>query len=222
MSLDYDSRPAVIEDGVKSLAAALTAASVELELVGGAEVAAARLPALDDDSLRALSIGPGPYLLVESPYSSSPFLEDHLFGLQTRGFQPLLAHPERCPLFHRDRTRLERLVAQGVLCSVTAGSIAGRFGRPVRRFTHDLLRAEFVHDIASDAHDTLRRPPGLSAGVAALGTDLPELSTQVDWYTRDVPAAVVRGAPIPRRPRDRRGPSRSSRARGFLGDLRRS
>jgi len=222
VSLDYDTHAAVIADGVKSLAASLQAAGIELELIAGAEVAAARLSALDDDSLRALCIGPGPYLLVESPYSSAPFLEAQLFGLQTRGFRPLLAHPERCALFQRDRARLERLVAQGMLCSVTAGSIAGRFGRSVRRFTHDLLRAQLVHDISSDAHDTVRRPPGMSAGAEGLCANLPELSAQADWYTHDVAEAVVRGEPIPRRPRPGRGLSRAWRARRRLGDLRRS
>ncbi len=211
VSFEYDTQPAVIDGGVKSLRAALEGAGVALELIAGAEVAAGRLSELDDDRLRALCIGLGPYLLVESPYSSAPFLEDQIFGLQTRGFKPMLAHPERCPLFLRDASRLERLVSQGVLCSVTAGSIAGRFGRAVRRFSHDLLRAQLVHDISSDAHDTRRRPPGLRAAVESLGADLPELSPQADWYTREVPAAVVHGEPIPGRPRPGRRRSRGWR-----------
>ncbi len=147
-----------------------------------------------------LSIGTGPYLLVESPYSDAPFLEDSLFGLQTRGFRTLLAHPERCPLFQRDRGRLARLVDQGVLCSVTAGSITGRFGRRVRGFSHDLLRAQLVHDISSDVHDTDRRPPGIRAAARDLRSALPELAGQVEWLTRDVPQAIVDGGPLPRRP----------------------
>ncbi|MDQ3274369.1 MAG: hypothetical protein M3Q39_04890 [Actinomycetota bacterium] len=159
-----------------------------------------RLSVLDDHSLQDLCLGPGTYLLVESPYSASPFLEDLLFDLQTRGFRPLLAHPERCPIFHRDRTLLERLVAQGVLCSITAASLVGGFGRTVRRFTQDILSAGLVHDIASDAHDTARRPPGLTAGLDALRSDLPELAGLTDWYAHGVPGAVIRGEPVPRRP----------------------
>lgn len=219
VSLSYDTPPAAIHDGVESLRAALREAGVELELAAGAEVAASRLSELDDETLHSLCIGQGPYLLVESPYSAAPFFDEQVFGLQTRGFRPLLAHPERCPLFQRDRARLERLVAQGVLCSVTAGSVSGRFGRAVRRFTHDLLRAQLVHDISSDGHDTGRRPPGLSVAVESLRSDLPELSPQADWYTREVPAAVVRGRPIPSRPTP--GPRRSRGWRGVRGDLRR-
>jgi protein-tyrosine phosphatase len=152
---------------------ALAERDIDLDVISGEEVAVPRLSGLDDHSLQDLCLGPGTYLLVESPYSASPFLEDLLFDLQTRGFRPLLAHPERCPIFHRDRTLLERLVAQGVLCSITAASLVGGFGRTVRRFTQDILSAGLVHDIASDAHDTARRPRGSPQGSMPSGRICP-------------------------------------------------
>jgi len=200
VSLSYDATPSAIAAGVAVVKGALAERDIDLEVASGAEVAVPRLSNLDEHTLHDLCLGQGMYLLVESPYSASPFLEKLLFDLQTRGFRPVLAHPERCPSFHRDRALLERLVAQGALCSVTAGSLTGRFGRTVRRFTQDLFRAGLVHDIASDAHDTVRRPPALTAGVDALRSDLPGLACQADWYSRDVPGAIMRGEPVPRRP----------------------
>jgi hypothetical protein len=79
----------------------------------------------------------------------------------------LLAHPERSPTFARDGHRLGRLVALGASAQVTAGSLAGRFGEPVRRTATRMLEAGLVHVVASDAHDAVRRPPGLRAGIEA-------------------------------------------------------
>ena len=44
-------------------------------------------------------------------------------------------------------------MAEGVLTSVTAGSLAGRFGEQVRRFALSLFERGLVHNVASDAHD---------------------------------------------------------------------
>lgn len=215
VSLTYDATPDTIVAGVAALRDALAEHGIDLEVGTGAEVAVPRLSELDDETLRGLCLGPGPYLLVESPYSASPFLESLLFDLQTRGFRPLLAHPERSPVFQHDRGLLERLVAQGVLCSVTAGSLTGQFGRTVRHFTQGLLRAGLVHDISSDAHNTSRRPPGLSAALGALAADLPELAGQANWYCDAAPGAIMRGDPLPARPPTEPG-KRPSRRWRFL------
>ncbi len=211
VSLDYDTAPEAIEAGVASLRRALSEEGIALEITGGAEVAVARVAEIGDEALARLCLGEGAYLLVESPYSyaSSPFLEQVLFDLQTRGFRPLLAHPERCAVFQHDRKLLERLTGQGVLCSVTAGSLVGSFGRDVRRFTLELLRSGLVHNLASDAHDTARRPPGLTAGLEALRSALPELAGQADWLAHDAPAAIAQGQPLPDRP----APAQRPRAR---------
>ena len=220
VSLTYDTRPEAVTSGIEALRARLADEHIPLELVAGAEIAPPRLPELDADALAALAIGDGPYLLVESPYSASPFLEETVFGLMTRGFKPILAHPERCPLFQRNPSQLERLVAQGVLCSITAGALSGRFGRVPQRFGYELVGGGLAHDISSDAHDTDRRPPGLGEGLAALVEELPELAPQVDWFARDAPEAIVRGAPLPARPAADRARERP-RWRRQLTDWRR-
>ncbi len=192
---------AMVAAGLEELRPALAAAEIPLEVLPGGEIAIWRLVDLDDTALRSLALGGGPYLLVESPFS--PVVGDFepmVLDLHARGHRVLLAHPERCPAFQRDPTRLERLVTAGVLVQVTAGSMAGAFGSTVRRFTAGLLRDGLVHVVASDAHDTERRPPGLRAGFAALERDLPGLGEQAEWLTQLVPRALLDGAPLPARP----------------------
>jgi protein-tyrosine phosphatase len=193
--------PARIAAGLEVLRAALAEADIPLEVLPGGEIAIWRLIDLDAETLKGLALGGGPYLLVESPFS--PVVGDFepmVLDLHARGHRVLLAHPERCPAFQRDPARLERLVGAGALVQITAGSMTGAFGSTVRRFTVAILREGLAHVVASDAHDNVRRPPGLQAGFPALERELPGIGEQKRWLTELVPRAVLDGAPLPERP----------------------
>jgi protein-tyrosine phosphatase len=194
---DYPFPPEEIEPRVGELNAALGREGIELEVVAGAEVALSALETLDSATLERLCLGDGPYLLVESPYTDvTELLETGLFDLQMARLKPVLAHPERSPSFQRDPERLRRLVDQGMMTSVTAGSIAGRFGGGIRKLSGEMLREGLVHNIASDGHDARRRPPVLRIDGSAVG--------DFEWLTGTVPAAMLAGRELPERPRPRR------------------
>src|SRR4051794_9929309 len=61
-----------IRRGVDDVNAALANEGLDLEVVGGAEVALSKIPELDDTTLRTLCLGEGPYLLVETPHTYAP------------------------------------------------------------------------------------------------------------------------------------------------------
>jgi protein-tyrosine phosphatase len=198
---DHSNEPEGIESAVRELNAALAAEDVELRVMAGAEVSLQKAAELHDDVLRALCLGSGHYLLVESPYRSSDIdLEGILWDLQARGFKPVLAHPERCPIFQRDPSRLARLVNGGVVCSITAASLAGRFGTTVRKFSLELLYDGLVHDVASDAHDHLHRPPDIMTGFESAEADVPGIRGQASWFTVTAPVAILTGKPLPAQP----------------------
>lgn len=189
---------------------------VPLEVLTGGEIALTRVEALGDDELRALSIGGGPWLLIECPFTPSasafaPVLDD----LQRRGHRVVLAHPERCPAFHREPDRLEAYVNQGMLTSLTAGAFVGRFGKEVQKVATSFLRRGLVHSVASDAHDLQRRPPGIEEPLLRAGLD-PQL---VRWLGHDVPRAILDGAPIPFAPVPF---DPAPKGGGLLGRLRRA
>lgn len=210
----YGLAPASVAEAVQRLAARLREEEIALEVLPGGEVALSRCPELRDEELRAVSLGGGPYILLESPLQAAAIgLESAVFDLHVRGFRVLLAHPERSPVFMRDPDTLRRLVEQGALCQITAGSLLGRFGRTVRSFSLTLLREGLVHDVASDAHDAQRRPPGLREGLAAAEGDVRGLNDQIAWLTEQAPAAILRGEPLPPRPE-------LPQRRGLLGRLR--
>jgi protein-tyrosine phosphatase len=194
-------RPDAIPAAVAALAASLAQEGVQLELRSGAEVALTRLTDLEADERDSVRLGDGPYLLLESPYATSALdFDAHVYRLRMQGQELLLAHPERSPLFQREPERLARLVDAGVLCSVSAGSIAGEFGRKVRTFSMALLADGLVHNVSSDAHDDSRRPPDLRDRLARAEHDLPGLGAHAEWLTESAPAAILAGEPLPPRP----------------------
>jgi protein-tyrosine phosphatase len=198
ISFEYALDPAEIGRLVGELNLTLVRREVPLAVLPGGEIALTRLAALDAPALRLLSLGAGPYLLVEAPYAgAAPFLEEVLFDLDLRGFRTILAHPERCAMFEHDRDRLARLCERGVLCSVNAGSMAGQFGRRVRDFVVHLFRDGLVHNVASDAHDDDVRRAQLSWGFTRMEDELPGIGAQASWFTQTAPTAIVSGAHVP-------------------------
>ena len=198
---NYDVDPAAIEPALADLRSALEDAGIDLRLEAGAEVALTRLAGLTPPQLATLHLGDGPYLLVETPHAQGDAsFAPHLFELTVQGVAVVLAHPERCPLFHRDPELLRRFADSGVLSAITAGSMAGRFGRQAQRIAFDYLREGLVHAIVSDAHDDVRRPPGVADAFAAAERQLPGIGEQREWLTLEAPRAILLGAPLPPRP----------------------
>jgi len=192
----YPNDAATIARLVAELSARLRADGIALEVRPGAEIAITQVAELDPAELGALGLGGGPWLLVEPPFTPiSSGVDAILYELLRRGHRVLIAHPERSPAFQRDPEMLVGLVRAGVLTSLTAGSLTGQFGNTARRFAHGLLEHNLAHNLASDAHDHLRRPPTMAAALRLAGP--PELGV---WLTHDVPAAILAGAEIPARP----------------------
>jgi protein-tyrosine phosphatase len=203
-----------IRDAVVALQARLDAAGIGIRLLTGAEVAHTRAVELEDDELRALCLGGGPWLLLECPLSPTltPGFAAVARSLARAGRRILLAHPERSPLFLRSRELLEQLVAEGMLAQVTAGSLTGRYGRPARSLALELIARGTAHVVASDGHGE-HRPATIARELREAGVD-PALGR---WLTVGVPDALLAGRPLPDRP----APARTTRA-GALARLRRS
>jgi protein-tyrosine phosphatase len=217
---DFDVDPVEIEPRVDLFNERLQRERLPLRVLPGAEIGWATAPELDDTQLARLALGSGKRVLLESPYGKKAVdIESIIAGLAARGFQAVLAHPERCPLFQRDPERLRKIVADGTLCSITAGSMLGRFGEPVRTFTVSMLRDDLVHDIASDAHDHLHRPPNLVEGFDSVKADLPGIEKHTAWYTVTSPVAILAGNPLPKAPELGDSPA-PSRLRRLLGRTR--
>lgn len=196
VSWEYPNTAATIAALVDDVNERFAREQVPIEVRPGAELAMTRVGDLSDEALLAYGLGGGPWLLVECPLTpAASGFDAMIYQLQSRGHRLVLAHPERSPAFHRNIDALAELADNGVLTSVTAGALVGRFGSTVRRFALQLAERGLIHNVASDAHDAVRRHPGMRAEIEAAG-----LGTHMQWLTSELPAAVLAGAPLPERP----------------------
>jgi protein-tyrosine phosphatase len=196
VSRRYPNRSAEIEGHAQQLRERLRDEHIALDVLTGAEVAPSHLPAIDPAELSRLRLGDGPWLLLECPlHVDAPPLQPAVESLQSLGLRVLLAHPERSPQFQHDPDSLAALVRAGAVTSLTAGALTGRFGRTVRRFSLELVRAGVAHCVASDCHDRYHRPPGMAQALGDAG-----LKGLADWLTIEVPGAILAGAELPPRP----------------------
>jgi protein-tyrosine phosphatase len=198
--VDWDHREldaALISAGVDALQRRLDDERVGIRIVTGGEVELTRALDLDESRLRALTLGGGPWLLLECPLSPTlaPGFATGARALAARGYRLLLAHPERSPVFLRAPDLLAELVAEGMLAQVTAASLTGRFGRSVRDLARRLVADGTVHVAASDGHNAAR-PATIARELRAAGLD----ARLAQWLAYQVPAAVLGGEPVPERP----------------------
>ena len=201
VSWEFPTTAETMRRAVSDFQSALRAAGVRVGVQTGAEVGISLAAELDDEELHALHIGGGDWLLVECPLSASAVgFENVLHQLQARGHRIVLAHPERSPILQAQPKLLRTLVDAGMLTSVTASALTGRFGRPVQRFTYALVEEGLVHNIASDGHDARKRPPHIRDAITSAARDLHGLAERAEWMTLEVPRAILDGEKVPEAP----------------------
>ncbi|MDK9855703.1 tyrosine-protein phosphatase [Staphylococcus equorum] len=99
------------------------------------------------------------YLLVEFPSNEVPHYSHKLFyELQTMGYVPIIAHPERNKAITENLDILFDLVSGGALSQITSSSLLGDFGRKVKKISLQMIDNNLTHFVASDAHSCAIRP----------------------------------------------------------------
>lgn len=90
-------------------------------------------------------------LLVETSTVAAPYdINGTLSAIQSAGYMPLLAHPERCRfLGEKDFVRLH---SQGVRFQMNLGSIVGYYGPSARRKAEWILEKGWYSAFGSDCH----------------------------------------------------------------------
>jgi protein-tyrosine phosphatase len=164
------------------------------------------------------------YLLVEFPDSSiSPNTAQTFYELSLSGMTPIITHPERNLILARQPERMWEWLQAGALIQVTANSLTGRFGALAERSAMWLLDRQWVHILATDAHNTQSRPPLLRPAFD-LVTAQYGLSTAERLCVRNPRAAFYGEAldpqPEPAPPNTASSKQRSTLAKpGFFGRL---
>lgn len=96
---------------------------------------------------------PQNHVLVEMSYAlESPNWREIIFTLQTKGFQPILAHPERYNFWQGNLHKMESVMDAGGELQVNLLSLEGYYGRPVQKMAEKLMDAGFISWAGSDLH----------------------------------------------------------------------
>ena len=184
-----------IAAAVETYQMALAAAGIPLQIGFAAEVR------LDYEILPLIEAGRVPFLgkldgfqvmLLEFPHSHVPVGADKFVAwLLARNIRPMIAHPERNKDLMRDPARIEPFMQAGCMLQLTADSVAGGFGDLCALRAREFLERGWVSILASDAHDTVDRPPRMAPGRNAAAKIVGE--EEALRMTHGTPLRIVRG-----------------------------
>lgn len=101
----------------------------------------------------AMTLNNSKYILFELPMTSIVNnLKEVIFSLRSKGFIPIIAHPERYSFFQDKPEELIPLIKQGCLFQGNIGSLVGIYGKNSKKCLKKLLLHNLIHFMASDVH----------------------------------------------------------------------
>lgn len=117
----------------------------------------------------ALALANSKYVLIELPSSNIPaYTVPIIQGILSLGKVPIIAHPERNRAIAENPERLFKLINHGAIAQITAGSVAGHFGKSIQKISLQLIDSNLIHTYGSDVHNLKTRPFLFDAGLTYL------------------------------------------------------
>lgn len=100
-----------------------------------------------------LTLGKDKKVLIEMSYlAESPFIKEAIFLLQSQGYAPILAHPERYNFYHHCYNSYEDLKERGVEFQLNTIALMGYYGSSVKKIAYKLLKDNMYDYCCSDMH----------------------------------------------------------------------
>lgn len=154
---------------------------------------------LKEDKIQFIDEG-NQYVLIEFPTSSIPaYTESLFFELQKEGITPIIVHPERNRAVLKDPNVLLPFIEKGALAQLTAASYTGGFGKSIQKVSKQLVEANLVHFIASDAHNISSRSFHMKEAFRKLEKEFGrEKVNEYQQVTKDLVNGEVIVSPTPR------------------------
>jgi protein-tyrosine phosphatase len=170
----FPNTPAIIRSGQIVVMEELQKLGIDVEFSAAAEYL------MDEKFSRLLAAGE-PLLalkdnlvLVELSFAVPAInLREILFDMQLKGYQPVLAHPERYLYFGANRKWYDELRNAGCLFQLNLLSFSGYYGPQTRDIANYLVKKGYVEYLGSDLHhskhlEQLRTSPVIARTVEKL------------------------------------------------------
>lgn len=152
MADGYRNGPEIILGGLERVRAELKLRGIAMEIDAAAEYYLDHELEQKVAARTVLTFGDN-FLLFELPFISEPaVLLSVIFLMQTAGYKPVLAHPERYAFWYSDFTNYERLKERGVLFQLNMIALSGAYGVQAKQIAEKLIDAGHYELIGSDCH----------------------------------------------------------------------
>ena len=153
MADGYRNTPEIILGGLEKLRAEVRRVGLNIEVEAAAEYY------LDHEleqrvvKKEVLTFG-DKLLLFELPFISEPaILRTVIFQMQTHGYRPVLAHPERYSFWYNEFSKFEELKERGVLFQLNMVALSGAYGPQTKQIAERMIDAGFYELLGSDCHN---------------------------------------------------------------------
>ncbi|MCK4661952.1 MAG: capsular biosynthesis protein [Bacteroidales bacterium] len=93
------------------------------------------------------------YILIEiSFFNPLDSLHEIIFNLETAGYKPILAHPERYTYWLYDFNKYIELKDRGVLFQINVNSLIGEYSLQAKKIAEKLIENNMVEFLGTDVH----------------------------------------------------------------------
>jgi protein-tyrosine phosphatase len=148
----YPNTKDIIQNGLLTVQNAIRENNIDISIKAAAEyyIDESFTRLLDTEPL--LTIYKNEVLVEFSMLYEPPMLFEVIFKMQTAGYRPIIAHPERYLFFHKNFNKYRDLKDNGCLLQLNMLSIAGYYGRHIKMIADELLAKQLYDYCGSDMH----------------------------------------------------------------------
>jgi tyrosine-protein phosphatase YwqE len=149
----YPNSPETVLPGFKKVAAAIQEQKIPVEFQAAAEYLLDEQFSDQLDTDQPLLTLSGNLVLVELSFIVPVInLKELLFKLQVKGYQPVLAHPERYLYFNANKGWYDQLKEAGCLFQLNLLSLRGYYGKAPMELAQYLIKKNYINLLGTDLH----------------------------------------------------------------------
>ena len=152
MSDYYRNTPEIILGGLEKVRAAIREEGIDMEIEAAAEYYLDHEFEQSIPEKNLLTFGKN-YVLFELPFiSEPPMMAEAIFKMQTNGYKPVLAHPERYGFYYNQYEKYQELIDKGVLLQLNINSLIGHYSPETKKISERMINDGLFSFLGSDCH----------------------------------------------------------------------
>jgi len=148
----YPNTKEIITAGLQKVQQALKENNIDIPIKAAAEYYIDESFMALVDKKELLTIRDNEVLVEFSMLYEPPMLSEVIFRMQSAGYKPIIAHPERYLFFHGNLRKFRELKDNGCLMQMNLLSVAGYYGKNIKVVAEELMAKGIYDYCGSDMH----------------------------------------------------------------------